>query len=160
MVSTDTLQTLEVFSDLSEEDLEQVSRIVIEKQVPKGQLLFVESVNGETLFVVLDGEVLVTRKVGEAGNETELYRAEAGDFLGAFSLVAPGMREVSAITLAPSTILIIRRKDLLKLAEKAPHAAFVFVTELMRQSLEKLREAGELHATEVDYLIRQRNGTT
>ncbi|MEW6776641.1 MAG: Crp/Fnr family transcriptional regulator [Bdellovibrionota bacterium] len=149
MINPDTLQTLEVFSDLEEEDLKQVARIVIEKDVPAGQALFMEQVKGETLFIVLDGAVQVQRKTA-SGEDLPLYRAEAGEFLGAFSIFDPGDRPVSAQTVEPSKVLIVRRKDLLKLAEKAPSAAFHFVLHLAQNSLAKARALTDLQKEDLD----------
>jgi len=77
---------------LSRAYVRQVGRILgIEKDVPAGQSLFVEAMKGETLFVLLEGAVQVTRK-SSSGEAVELYRADEGEFLGAVSLFEPGDR--------------------------------------------------------------------
>ena len=157
-VSLDTLQTLEVFSDLEEQDLAQVAHIVIEKDVPAGQSLFVEAMKGETLFVLLEGAVQVTRK-SSSGEAVDLYSAEEGEFLGAISLFEPGDRLASALTTKPSKILIVRRKDLLKLAEKFPGAAFHFSLGLARYAFQRLRESASLHQGDVDQGANLKNGS-
>ena len=147
----DTLQTLEVFCELDENEIAEVAQIVMEKDVPVGQPLFVEAMKGETLFIVLEGTATVTRKL-EDGREVQLYLAEAGDFLGSLSLFEPGERRVSAKTTEPSKILIIRRKDFLKLADKSPKTAFRFAFELVRASLEKLNDMAEVHVETIEQL--------
>ena len=149
----DTLQTLEVFCELDETEIAEVAAIVMEKDVPVGQPLFVEAMKGETLFIVLEGAATVTRKL-EDGREVQLYVAEAGDFLGSLSLFEPGERRVSAKTTEPSKILIVRRKDFLKLADKAPKTAFRFAFELVRASLEKLNDMGQVHVETIEALKR------
>lgn len=147
----DTLQTLEVFCELDEDEIAEVSQIVMEKDVPVGQPLFVEAMKGETLFIVLEGAAAVSRKL-ESGDEAVLYTAEAGDFLGSLSLFEPGERRVSAKTTEPSKILIVRRKDFLKLADRHPRTAFRLAFELVRASLEKFADVADLHVETIEML--------
>ncbi len=137
-VNPDSLLTLNVFCELDEDIVHALAAILIEKQVPAGTNLFVESQKGETVFFIMEGKVAVTRK-GTAGEAVELYNAEEGDFLGEFSLFEPGIRQVTATTRDNCTLLMLRRKDFLKFADANPQAAFRFAWEMGRSCAEKIR---------------------
>ena len=58
----DELRKIPLFADLSEEDLERLYRMAETVSIPAGQLVLRECDSGDSLFVVLDGELEVTRR--------------------------------------------------------------------------------------------------
>ncbi|MCW5829430.1 MAG: cyclic nucleotide-binding domain-containing protein [Deltaproteobacteria bacterium] len=137
-VNPDSLLTLNVFCELDEDIVKALAGILIEKAVPSGTHLFLEDQKGETVFFIMEGKVGITRK-GPDGGPVELYEAEEGDFLGEFSLFESGIRQVTATTKEDCQLLMLRRKDFLKFADRNAVAAFRFAWEMGRSCAEKIR---------------------
>ena len=98
-----------LFPRLAGDLLERVRQAGTEIEVPPGEVLFREGDQDYHLFVVLDGEVRVTKQVGT--EETLLAVHEPGEFTGEISMLTGGPaiatgRSVGAVRLvrlAPDT---------------------------------------------------------
>ncbi|CAN5182490.1 hypothetical protein BH24ACT17_BH24ACT17_15130 [soil metagenome] len=76
----DELRQIPLFTDLSEEDLERLYRMAETVSIPAGQLVLREGDPGDSLYVVLEGELEVTKRQGSHDVLLALY--EPGQFFG------------------------------------------------------------------------------
>ena len=58
----DELRKIPLFADLSEEDLERLYEMAETVSIPAGRLVLREGDQGDSLFVVLTGELEVTKR--------------------------------------------------------------------------------------------------
>ena len=72
---------------------------------PVGDLVFLEGDPGGTLFLVVSGEVMVTRR-SLAGDPVELARMSAGDFVGEAGLLHGSRRGATGVSTAPDTVVV------------------------------------------------------
>lgn len=72
---------------------------------PAGTVLFEEGQPGEQMYVVLSGQVEIRRKVGET--EHVLAVLMPGDFFGEMAILNARPRSATALTRAPSRLLVI-----------------------------------------------------
>ena len=101
----DELRRVPLFAGLSEEDLKQLYQMAETVTVPAGQLVLQEGDPGDALYVVLDGELEITKRQGE--QDILLAVSRAGEFLGEMSLLEQTPRAASVRTLRESRLLVI-----------------------------------------------------
>lgn len=85
-----------------------LSRLPAERVGPS-TTLFTEGDPGDSMRVVLRGSVSLTRRTA-AGERVELDRSRALDIFGELSIISPGPRSTTAVTLEPSEMLVLSRQ--------------------------------------------------
>ena len=74
-----SIQSVPLFSHISDEEAASISRATRDRSYPKNSVIFFEDDPGDALFVVKTGQVKVVL-VGEDGREVILSVLRAGDF--------------------------------------------------------------------------------
>jgi signal transduction histidine kinase len=116
----DELRRVPLFAGLSEEDLERLYQMAETISVPAGQLVLQEGDPGDALYVVLDGELEITKRQG--GQDILLAVSRAGEFLGEMSLLEQRPRSASVRTLQESRLLVISQAAFQTLLSCSPSA--------------------------------------
>lgn len=131
----DELRQVPLFADLSEEDLERLYRMADTVSIPAGELVLQEGDPGDSLFVVLDGELEVTKRHG--GRDVLLAVYKAGQFFGEMALLKQAPRSASVRTLRESRLLLISQaafQTLLSCSPSAPLKILRTVTSRLRST--------------------------
>jgi hypothetical protein len=112
------LRDLPLFADLSDADLEQLYTMAQTIEVPAGHLIIEEGSRGDALFIVLDGEVEVSRRDGDPGGqgqEVPLDVLGRGHVFGETAALAQAPRNASVRALQTSRLLVISEPTYLSL---------------------------------------------
>jgi signal transduction histidine kinase len=131
----DELRKIPLFADLSEEDLERLYRMAETVSIPAGQLVLREGDSGDSLFVVLDGELEVTKRQGSQDVLLALYKP--GQFFGEMALLEQAPRSASVRTLQVSRLLVVSQvafQTLLSCSPSAPLKILHTVTSRLRST--------------------------
>ncbi|MBL7059376.1 MAG: Crp/Fnr family transcriptional regulator [Candidatus Marinimicrobia bacterium] len=123
------LQSVPLFSDLSDSSLSKISQEMILRSYTKEQMILVEDNPGETFFIVAQGSVKVTR-TSEDGREVILTMLGAGDFFGEMSLLDGKTRSANVVALEATETLTLSRRDFLSILETYPKIAIHLLEEL------------------------------
>ena len=149
----DELRQVPLLADLSEEDLERLYEMAETVSVPAGQLVLREGDAGDSLYIVLEGELEVTKRRG--GQEVVLSSYEPGQFFGEMALLERAPRSASVRTVRESRMLAIDQAALQTLLSRSPSAPFNILrtvtsrlrsTESMLIQNEKMAALGTLAA--------------
>ena len=104
-----SLKSLSLFADLSEDSLHQLAHKLEEQTLPAGHVLFHRGDLGDSLYLVRNGRVKVYVE-NLHGEELVLNQFGAGESFGEMAIVDQRPRSASAKTLEPSTLLKLERE--------------------------------------------------
>jgi CRP/FNR family cyclic AMP-dependent transcriptional regulator len=126
----ETVRKASIFRDLGDEEISEVLSITTEKRVHKDDLIMQEGDEGSTMYLLLEGEVEVSKALtmkfgGEGIRKAEkvlsTLRAQDHVILGEMALVAKEKRSASILAKTDCVLLEIRRADFMRIVEtKAP----------------------------------------
>ncbi len=112
------LKGFELLAELADEERELVAEMLERHELDDGEQFFAEGQEAEGLVLVEIGALALSSARGG-----ELGKVEAGDSLGAASLVAVGPREATAVAAGATCVWVLSRESFRRLAEDAPRAA-------------------------------------
>ncbi|MFW6082680.1 MAG: cyclic nucleotide-binding domain-containing protein [Chloroflexota bacterium] len=103
------LAQVELFSALSEDDLEAVADLAQAKAYPRGALLFKQGERGHAGYLVERGELRVVR-VDSDGAEEEVTRLVPGDFFGESSLLLAEPHDATVEVTQDSVLYVVEKE--------------------------------------------------
>ena len=140
MAKIKPLKENEIFRPLNDREIAVVSKFVDEKNYPAGSSLFYENMKGEAMYIVVSGQVRLSKMLSE-GEEKTLTTMGAGDYFGENALLEEGPRTVTAIVSQDSSLLIIKRAAFNKLLEEEPKAAVKIIMGMYQVLSGRIRKA-------------------
>jgi len=144
VVTIDDLRLCEVFSELTEEDLEQVLPFCREEHYAKDSIMFHEGEEADTFYVVRSGTISIQYVIcpqPEYCQDARIVLDEPGDFMGWSSLVKPRRMTASGYCATDVDVVAIDSTQLNRLMEQNSHLGFVMMKELAGSINKRLREA-------------------
>jgi CRP/FNR family cyclic AMP-dependent transcriptional regulator len=108
----DDLRQVPLFAGMTDHALEAVSELAVEREFGEGSALLTEGEPGESFFLLVHGQVHVTR--GGTPGRTR----GPGDFMGEISLIDGRPRTATATATGPVRVLEIRRDGFLRLMDR------------------------------------------
>src|SRR5687767_5148366 len=123
------LSMVDIFGPLSQEELEDLARHTPDTFLEQGDILFTPQGGQERLFILKKGRVQVY-EVDQSGKEITLSVIEDGTIFGEMVLTGQSLKGVYVRSLAPSTVVSIKRAELEELIMKKPEVGLRFVREL------------------------------
>ncbi|MEE8522515.1 MAG: cyclic nucleotide-binding domain-containing protein, partial [Thermoanaerobaculia bacterium] len=113
------------------------------KRYPAGEFLFHEGDEGDEMYVVLDGKVMITKLI-PGGGEEALAILTRGDFFGEMALIDGQPRSADAKAFqGPVTVIVFDDKSLQEVLSMEPVAALDFMKLLCRLICKRLQEIDE-----------------
>lgn len=134
MKDTELIKHFSFFSELSEEDLESIANISIERRYRKNMVVFMEGDPGEAFYYIKSGKVRVFRTY-EDGKEHILNIFGQGDVFGEATLFSNIPYPASAIVYDDAEIGLIKNADLEKLIKSNSELALKLIKILNRKLL-------------------------
>ena len=138
MALTHTLRSIPLFEHLRDPDIERIQGFARERSYPKNNVIVFEEDPGDSLYVVLNGQVKVVL-IGEDGREVILSTPGKGDFFGEMSLIDDQPRSAHVIAMEDSRLLVLRREDFHQCLAAMPGIAIG----LLRAMCKRLRQADD-----------------
>ena len=128
--TAELLKGVDLFSSLSDEQIEIIAQVAVEKEYKKDENIIIEDDDtNHGFFLIAEGEVKVFL-CGSDGRETILSLLGNGDFFGEMSLIDGEPRSASVKATMTSRLISIRREDFLLEMERFPDLAMSMMTEL------------------------------
>ena len=132
----DFWETAPLLRDLDEEARQTFQKEMVPVMYDPGTVILREGDPGTSLFLILDGEIRVT-KLQPSGEEKELAVLNAGEFFGEFALLVDQKRHASITTVTQCTVLEIPKTTIQKISKKHPSILNV-IKKFYRQRMQDL----------------------
>ena len=116
------LRNIEIFAELTVNELAAIASVTEETTYDEGSLVFREGESGETLYLVVDGEVKVVKDCN-ADKEIELDTITAGDYFGEMALFGDDLRSATIRVAKPSRFLTLSKQELQEIVREYPQIA-------------------------------------
>ena len=136
------------FPGLEGDGLDHLMAVVRERFYPPDTVVVREEEAGQTFFIILDGQVEVTKQMDDQ-TQRVLQRHGPGEFFGEMALIETSPRAATVRTLTPSTLLEISQDDFDAVLTRHPAMAL----NVMRKLTHRLRQADQTAIAE----LRQKN---
>jgi sigma-B regulation protein RsbU (phosphoserine phosphatase) len=133
MAQTIVFKKVPLFSDLPRKELDHLAATLQVMHLKKGEILFLEGEPGESLFIILEGQLEVLLGLGTS-DERSLAKFGPGEVIGEMSLLIPGKARTASVRAAEAVRLwMMTREDFDGLFERQPKLAYTLVQTLTRR---------------------------
>ena len=139
---TDLLKKTAIFADLDEGELQRVAEICKEQKFAAAAPIFKEGEPGNRLYVIVTGEVRISRTVPGAGEEA-LAVLKPGSCFGEMSVFDRSERSTDAIAHIPCTLLTITRPEFELLLDFNRDIAYKVLWSVTRMLSSRLRQTND-----------------
>ena len=138
-MSIDVLRRNYLLSGLTEDEFQTMLEYVTRERFQKNSTIFVENMQGESMFFITSGRVKMTRMVAE-GVEKILVELVSGNCFGELALVNGGAREVTARVVEDADLYKLSRESFENLFRDHPSIAGSFLLALLQRIVSDIRE--------------------
>ena len=129
-----------LFKGLSQSQIEEITSIAKEQQLPKGQWLFHEDEKAKHIFVIKAGTLELVIKVEDSIEIPITVIRQENGCVGVGALVEPYLYSLSARCLDDCTLLVIDQAELDKLMRSDVELRCTIMTNLAQKMLNRLKE--------------------
>jgi signal transduction histidine kinase len=131
---TALLKNIPLFVTLDDASLKKIEKLLIKEQFKKGKKIIKEGVMGDSLYIIIEGEVEVVKGKGKKAEKVAILKPF--DFFGEMSLLENKPRSASIIAGSKSTLLRLSKDDFEELVVAYPKISF----EIMKTLSARIRE--------------------
>jgi CRP-like cAMP-binding protein len=151
MSYTYVLEQVDIFQDLTTDQLALVNQICTEQSFNEGELVFEENSPSREFYIIMDGEVHIQvdpDTIGSGGDKYEpstIAVLRRGQSFGEVAIVDPGLRSASARCGSNSCkLLVIDRDDFLDLLTSDYQVGFIVMRNFAADLALKIRQTNLL----------------
>ena len=123
------LRKIPLFSELDEDELRAIAALASRIDMPKKNIVVYEDEQGESLYIILNGEVKVSSYTMD-GREVVFSLLGKGSFFGEMALLDEEPRSATVTTMQDSRFAQIRRRNLIPLLLRKPAITVKLLTEV------------------------------
>jgi CRP/FNR family cyclic AMP-dependent transcriptional regulator len=136
------LKKVAIFHDLDDEELAQVADVCKEEKFVSGEYIFHEGEHGNRLYLIVEGEVRISRDVPGSGEEA-LAILKPGALFGEMAVFDRSERSTHAISNGGTTALTITRPDFEMLLDFNRELAYKVLWACVRLLSGRLRQTND-----------------
>lgn len=136
------LKNSPLFEGLSDGEIASMEPLFEEKRIPEGKTVFVENMPGESLYLLEQGTIKISKMLAE-GDERILVILGPEDFFGEMAILEKTPRSATARVAEDACLLGLQRKDFETLCEKNPKLGLKLMRNIIRIFTGRIRENGE-----------------
>ena len=146
------LKSIPILQKLDEEELRQVLKIARPVQFPRGKVILKEGEAGETMYIIAEGAVEVSKTLVMMGEREDVQdrekiltklSAEDHAIFGEVALFEQSKRTATVVALTDCRMLEISKSDFLRLAEENPRIGYRITRNIVQLLCSRLRKTDE-----------------
>jgi CRP-like cAMP-binding protein len=140
-VTTKNLQKIELFKNLSDEELKELAPYLASAVYKKKEDIFAEGDQPEWFYIVASGKIKIT-KLSHEGKEIILEIISPTDIFGGVAVIRGFPYPANAVAMEDSEVLKISRRNLMRLVDRFPNLMYCIALQLgdrMKSSYDSLK---------------------
>ena len=103
------LARVSIFAPLNKEQLSNLAQLVVRRSFARGTVIIREGDTDAALYVIIIGDVAVTKRGTSGTGELQLSTLHAGDFFGEMALIDGSPRSASVTAVTATECLVLTR---------------------------------------------------
>jgi len=127
------LRTAPLFAGLDERQRSRIGDLMTIRRFDAGTTILRQGSSAVALYLLLDGQVRVSREPEEGGRAVTLATLEPGDVFGEMAVLDDDTRSSSVTTTMPSRCALLSRWELLQELRRHPELAIELIRVLARR---------------------------
>ena len=144
MAVEDTLQQVELFSEMTRKDLSRLVKVIVKREYKKGDVIVREGDLGIAFYVVSKGHVEIVRELGTK-NEQVIFTHSPGGFFGEMALFDNQLRSASARATEDAECLVLTKWDFNAEVNAPGSRVATAMLPILARRIRQLNEAAETH---------------
>lgn len=141
-VRFDAVRGCVLLQGLDDADLERLAAVCDERQMGEGTTVFIENMPGESLFLIRQGAIRISRMFGE-GDEQQLTTLGSGELLGEMAVVDGLPRAATARVVESAQLVSLKKRDFEALCQNYPALALKLVMNIVRFFSQRIRASND-----------------
>ena len=142
------LKKVELFSRLTDDDLNALVPTLTARSIPAGTVLFNQGDPGDSLFVITEGRFRVLAKANQNARKSITQTAEiaevgAGEVVGELACIDPAPRSATVGATSDAVVVELNRTILDSLASYAPQLAMKIIGSIVQRVTMRLRATNQ-----------------
>lgn len=138
----ETLRTIELFKSLKPQALERVAAIASEETHTRGTTIFRQGDVGDKLYIILEGQVRISRQVAGMGEEA-LAIFGPGQVFGEMALIDESPRSADALVHESCRLLVISKDGFDDLLFGDKELAYEVLWSTVKMLVDRLRATSD-----------------
>ena len=136
------LKNVHIFKDLDDAEIGEIAEVCREEKFVSGEYIFREGESGNRLYLIVEGEVRISRDVPGSGEEA-LAIPKPGALFGEMAVFDRSERSTHAISNGGTTVLTITRPDFEMLLDFNREMAYKVLWSVTRLLSGRLRQTND-----------------
>ncbi|MBN1102004.1 MAG: cyclic nucleotide-binding domain-containing protein, partial [Deltaproteobacteria bacterium] len=132
------LRSIHIFEGLAVSELAAIASVTEEVRYSQGSVIIKEGETGETMFMIIEGEVAVI-KGSEGSSQIVLDHIRAGDYFGEMALFEDLVRSATIRSEQETRVLVLHKREFTEIVREYPLIA-LGICRVLSQRLRKLHE--------------------
>ncbi len=139
-ISFASLKDSPLFSSMSANEIGSLEKIFSSKRISEGKTIFIENMPGESLYLIKQGTVKISRMLAE-GDEQVLIVLGPDDIFGEMAVLDGGKRSATARIAEDAILYGLTRSEFEALAKKDPQLGLKLTLNIVRIFSERVRNS-------------------
>ncbi len=133
-----------IFSDLTAGDIKTLETIFTVKTISEGKTVFIENMSGESLYLIKQGTIRISKMMAE-GDEEILVVLGPADVFGEMAIFDGAHRSATARVTEDAVLLSLSKTDFEKLSEQNPALCLKLALNIIRLFSQRIRSSQAAH---------------
>jgi len=151
-MSEHILSSINIFSDLSDNELEKLQKVFKPRNYLKNSMIILEEEYGDLVFVVKTGTIKITR-VNDEGKEVILALLGAGEIFGELAILDGEARSANALAQENCQLLAINKEDFLDILKHNFSISYNLLCELAKRLRKSDQQIEALSLSDAEHRI-------
>jgi len=136
------LKASALFAGMTEGEILSLNLLFQEKPVPAGKTVFIENMPGESLYLIREGTIRISKMLAE-GDEQTLVVLAAEDTFGEMAVLDSAPRSATARVIEDARLLAIGREPFERFCDNHPALGLKLLRNISRIFARRVREEHE-----------------